>query len=171
MRIGRRFVTRNRDGSYRFQFPANIRMLVVQLGAQLNNELDEDSPDLVRLFPTAYPNDPELDAGYQALARDELADHRRTSFDIVRATLEHEELDDDQLSAWMTVTNDLRLVLGTRLDVSEDTVELDDDDPLAPAFEVYSVLGFVVGEIVDALSSALPDEGTGDRQPPEIDLN
>lgn len=171
MRLGRRFVTRKRDGFYRFEFPANIRMLVVQLGAQLNDELDEDNPDLVRLFPTAYPNDPELDAGYQVLARDELADHRRTSFAIVKATLEHEELDDDQLSAWMAVTNDLRLVLGTKLDVSEDIVELDEDDPMAPAFEVYSLLGFVVGEIIDALSSALPDEGTGERQPPGIDLN
>jgi hypothetical protein len=52
--------------------------------------------------------------------------------------------------------NDLRLVLGTRLDVSEDLREVDADDPDVAAYAVYDYLGYVVSEAVDALAEALP---------------
>ena len=86
-----------------------------------------------RLFPTAYHDDAERDREYQQLVRDELLDRRLAALDIVdshRSTAD--ELDEAQLSAWMRRVNDLRLVLGTRLDVCEDRRRLDADDPDAP---------------------------------------
>ena len=60
----------------------------------------------------------------------------------------------------MTALNDLRLVLGTRLDVSEDTVEVEPDDDDAPAYAVYGYLSYLLGEVVDALA-----DGLGDPEP------
>ena len=57
----------------------------------------------------------------------------------------------------MHVVNDLRLVLGTKLDVSEDIDEVEEDDPRFGAFEVYRVLSVVLSEIVEALTTSLPD--------------
>ncbi len=166
----RRYVAPNRDGSYRFEFPEPLKMLIVQLADELNQSIGDDNPDLARLFPTAYAKDPELDAGYQILARGELIDHRTTAFDTVKSSATKDVLDDEQLTAWMGVVNDLRLVLGTRLDVSEDDRELSEDHPDARAYEIYMLLGHVLSEIVDGLSSNLPDEGTGERPAPGIDL-
>lgn len=152
-----------KDGRFEFRFPPHVGELVVHLGDQLDAMLDTDLPDLNRLFPTAYPDDPERDAGYQVLARGELIDHRRTSLDTVRATVSQEILSEDEVMAWLNVVNDLRLVIGTKLDVSEEDHLIDQDDPEAPLHDVYAVLGMVLGEIVEGLSATLPDEGTEDR--------
>jgi hypothetical protein len=58
----------------------------------------------------------------------------------------------------MQALNSLRLVLGTRLDVSEDDPrELDDDDPAVGLFAIYRLLGALVGAITDALVGTLPE--------------
>ena len=62
-------------------------------------------------------------------------------------------LDEDQINAWMGAVNDLRLVLGTRLDVTEDMDDIELDDPRAGAFAVYHYLTHLLAEIVDALAS------------------
>ena len=77
-------------------------------------------------------------------------------------TLDASELDESDLTAWMNTLNSLRLVLGTRLDVDEDPPELDEGDPLAPAYAVYEYLGWVLSQVVDALSPDLP--------PPSADI-
>ena len=54
----------------------------------------------------------------------------------------------------MRALNDLRLVLGTRLDVQEDTFleELPPDDPRAPALAVYGYLSWTQEQLIAALS-------------------
>jgi hypothetical protein len=150
-----RFVKANRDGTYTVRFPAHVTELIAELGHQLDTMLDSDGPALRRLFPTAYPDDPDRDAGYQILSRSELLDQRRANLARLFATTGTERLSEDDLTAWMHVVNDLRLVLGTVLDVSEDEVVIDEDDPRASSFEVYSVLGVVLDEIVRALAGSL----------------
>src|SRR3546814_12045240 len=56
------------------------------------------------------------------------------------------EVDEEQLGAWLTALNDIRLVLGTILDVSEDVVQVEEDDPDAPTYAVYDYLGFLLSE-------------------------
>lgn len=118
--------------------------------------LDGDlaDPGLRRLFPTAYAEDPERDREYQQLVRDDLADRRRATVDIVLATLDETRLTEEQLLAWMGAVNDLRLVLGTRLDVSEESELVPaHDDPDAPLLVLYGYLGFLLETIVEALSA------------------
>ena len=151
-------VRRRRDGTFIQAFNTGIPTLLVDLGNQLDDMLDADTPDLRRLFPTAYAGDEEKDAGYQILARSSLTDQRRAAIETVRRTAESEILTEDELTDWMALTNDLRLVLGTRLDVSEDDdgSDLDPDTPEAHLLEIYHLLGAVLHEIVEALSGGLP---------------
>ncbi|WP_436793912.1 DUF2017 family protein [Actinospongicola halichondriae] len=149
---------------YRITLPEHeadlLRNLLPQLRGLLTTGMAENDPSLTRLFPTAYANDPELDAGYQALVRDELLEKRFGSLDVIEALLAEAdggEVDGDELSAWMRAINDLRLVLGTRLDVGEDDdpSDIDPDDPDAPAWAIYHYLAMLVSVIVDALTEDL----------------
>jgi hypothetical protein len=149
-------VKRKGPGRYRIKLPGNEQMLVGNLVQQLREQLltSTDQPVLRRLFPPAYANDPERDAGYQVLTRDELLEGRLAALEVVERSLDgNDELNHDQLSAWMTTLNSLRLALGTRLDVDEELPQLDPDDPLAPDYAVYDYLGWLLAQIVDALSS------------------
>lgn len=155
-------IRRRRDGTFIQAFHSGISDLLIDLGEQLDDMLDSDTPELRRLFPTAYADDEEKDAGYQILARSSLTDQRRAAIETVRRTAHSEVLTEDELTDWMALTNDLRLVLGTRLDVSEDDdgSDLDPDSAEAHLMEIYHVLGAVLHEIVAALSSTLPRGGT-----------
>ena len=138
--------------------PGPERELLANLVDQLREllELTTDDPSVRRLFPTAYHEDPERDREYQQLVRDELLERRLAALAAVEATADADELDEAQLTGWLTALNDLRLVLGTRLDVSEDQEDLDEDDPLAPAMAVYGYLSVLLGDVVDALAEDLP---------------
>lgn len=148
---------------YRINLPGHERDLLGALLPQLRQLLvtDASDPSLTRLFPTAYADDPERDAGYHALVRDELLEKRLASIDVVEETLAvadgSAELDGDALTSWMLAANDLRLVLGTRLDVSEDDdpEDLDPDDPDAGAWAIYHYLGMIVALVVDAMAAEL----------------
>jgi hypothetical protein len=112
-------IRRRSDGTYRFQISPEERMLVVDVVSDLRSQLTTDDPTLQRLFPPAYGDDHERNAGYEALAGRELVERRIAAIDTVLETAEADRLTQDQLEAWMRCVNDVRLVLGTRLDVDE----------------------------------------------------
>ncbi len=61
-------------------------------------------------------------------------------------------LDRDEADAWLGCLNDLRLVLGTRLEVTEETeLDLRDDDPRAQALQVYGWLGWLQESLLSCL--------------------
>ena len=66
---------------------------------------------------------------------------------------------ESELDAWMSAVGSLRLVLGTRLDVSEDMVAPDPEDPMAPEYALYELLGQLQYLMIEVLASQLPDEG------------
>lgn len=121
------------DGRFALRLDPDERRVLGGLLPQMAEMLESpDTPDLRRLFPTAYPNDPELDAEYQGLMRDELRSSRSSAMDRVVASLDGEELDATDMQAWLQTLNAARLVLGTRLNISEDedpTQGLFVDDP------------------------------------------
>ena len=131
-----------------------VRRLVDEVRDQLLESTD--APHLRRLFPPAYANDPERDAGYQVLTRDELLKARLESLATVEFALDEKDLDREQLSAWMQALTALRLVLGTRLDVDEDLRMVEPTDPQAPLYAVYEFLSLLLSETVDVLSDDLP---------------
>jgi hypothetical protein len=154
----RRRIVRTAAGAYEVHLPRSERALLANLVEQLSEMLtvSTDDPSVRRLFPTAYNEDAERDREYQQLVRDELLERRLAALATLEETLNATALDEDRLGSWLTALNDLRLVLGTRLDVSEDMDEIDVDDPDAPAHAVYDYLGYLVSEAVEALSAGLP---------------
>ena len=50
-------------------------------------------------------------------------------------------------------------MLGTRLDVSEDMEPPDPEDPTAPEYALYELLGQLQYLMVEVLAAELPDEG------------
>jgi hypothetical protein len=63
-------------------------------------------------------------------------------------------LTEEEAEAWLSVINDARLALGTRLEVTEemDFSGVDPDDPDSAPYAVYWWLGMLEEELVDALS-------------------
>jgi hypothetical protein len=158
----RDWVRRRGVDRYRVKLSKNDRLLLLSLVEQLREQLlmSTDSPGLQRLFPPAYADDPERDAGYQVLTRDELLEGRLAALDVVESTLDEGtvELDRSQLTAWMTTINSLRLVLGTRLDIDEDLPDIDPDDPEAMAYAVYLFLTELLALIIRALAEDVDAE-------------
>lgn len=142
-------------GGFEARVPRGIRSMFAEMMGSLDEILSSDSDHIRRVFPTAYPDDPEREAGYQALVRGELIERHRASAATVVATLDADHLTEEQLTAWMTATNALRLVFGTALDLSEDDdFEIDPSDPDAGARVAYQVLTQLLGDIVAALSES-----------------
>lgn len=116
-----------------------------------------DDPAVARLFPSAYPDDAQREAEYRILAGSELIESHRAAMAMFEETIDAKRLDADQAQAWLRALNELRLVLGTRLDVTEDhsSWPSDRDDPRLPAFVAYDYLSGLQDELVDALAEAL----------------
>jgi hypothetical protein len=157
----RKRVKRARGGGFELRIPADERELLRSLGPQMRGVLTEapdpkDGPDeaVERLFPVAYPDDEDRQTEYRLLAHDELRASHLGALAVLEATADAERLDEEQLSAWMRAVNEVRLVLGTRLGVTEEGDErpFSTRDPRAPAFAVYDYLTYLQGEIIEALS-------------------
>jgi Domain of unknown function (DUF2017) len=156
-------IRRRGVGSYEVRLKPKEQVLVESLVRQLREQLTQstDQPHLQRLFPPAYANDAERDAGYQVLTRDEMLEGRLAALDVVERTLDGaHELDQAELTAWMTTLNSLRLVMGTLLDVDEDAHEIDPSDPDEPRYAVYDFLAWILAQAVDAISGDLPPPTT-----------
>ena len=90
----------------------------------VGDELPDELPDaLRRLLPPAYTTDPDAERAYVSLTRQDLVEHHRESLETMSATAKATWLDDEQLVAWLAALNDLRLVLGSMLGVTEDETE------------------------------------------------
>jgi len=118
--------------------------------------MSPSDPGLRRLFPSAHPDDPALEAEYAAMANGPLLEARFAALDRIEATVDEDSFSRDDLETWLTGLSALRLVLGTRLDVSEDADDVDDHDPSATAHAVFHWLGYLVFEAVAALTPGLP---------------
>jgi len=130
-------------------------MLERRLSAELRRLLVEapEDPSLERLFPPAY-DDAQDEAEYRRLMGDELLEGRRRALRVIEETLDQDRLTKEQAESWLTALNDLRLVLGTRLDVTEDMLleRLRPDDPNAFEISLYAYLSWLQEQLVEALA-------------------
>jgi hypothetical protein len=139
-----------REGDhFEVDFTEAERALVSSLTAQMRHLVTSDSTAVRRLFPPPYGDDAERNAGYDALAGTELVDRRLEALDVVERTIEATELSEDELLAWMRSLNDVRLVLGTILDVSEEAPLVPHPDAPETA-AAYEYLGFLLEVVVEA---------------------
>jgi hypothetical protein len=154
-------INRRRSGAIRLRLEAGEASGLVALLDDLVTLVRSGAPDdpaLERLFPAAYLDD-EQAAEFRELTGSTLLDERIQRVAACRAELrtdgegEHTlELDAAAATRWIQVLNDLRLAMGTRLEISEDDPpELDPADPDVQARAVYHWLTWMQDGLVRAL--------------------
>jgi len=147
---------RRKGDRVRLNLDAHEQALLRELLQELEPLLAEpDDPSLRRLFPPAY-SDEQSDDQYRSLVRDQLVRGRARSLATMRDTLANDEIDLEQADEWLRALNDLRLVLGTRLEVTEDLdyESIDLDTPRGRDLAVYGYLAWLQEQLVDALQPA-----------------
>src|SRR3954449_11189775 len=119
-------------------------------------ETPED-PVLMRLLPDAYAEADQA-AEFRRLTDGELRARKTEALDRAIDDLaagEKVQLDPEEgIGLWLQAVNDVRLVLGTRLDVDEDwqqvLADLPPDDPRAPLYLFYDWLSLLQEQLVRA---------------------
>jgi hypothetical protein len=147
-------ITRTREGDYRLRLSDGERELLARLPVELLRLLaaEPDDPALRRLQPTAYEDDTEAEGEYRRLMENELQAGRRDALRVLAETAARDRLTSEELDAWLRALTDLRLALGTRLDVSEDVYqrEIDPRDPRAYELSVFAYLSWLQEQAVEA---------------------
>jgi hypothetical protein len=139
------------DGGVLLRLSPEERSLLANLAWELRSLLAGEAadPSLRRLFPPAY-EDEEDERAYRELAGGELLDGRREALELLAETAARDRLSPDEADAWLRALNDLRLVLGTRLDVQEGALQ---DEPQTPELAIYGYLSWLQEQLVEALSA------------------
>jgi hypothetical protein len=123
-----------------------------------DNTTPPDDPALARLFPDAYREDAEASAEFRRYTEAGLRDSKRAAAEMVIDSLRgggKVVLDDEQAQAWLRALNDIRLALGVRLDITEDTLEqmqdFDWSDPRNAGFAAYDWLTYLQESLIQAI--------------------
>jgi hypothetical protein len=155
-------IWRRADGRYELRLPPAERAILAQLPEALLPVLDNArdgaaaAPEAARLFPPAYPDDPESERSYREVVHQDLLGHHREALAAVSATVESKTLDDAEVAAWLAALNDVRLVLGTTLGVKEEGPPPLRNEIDSARWSLYGYLSLLVEQLVDAMSGALP---------------
>jgi len=117
-------------------------------------------PVLARLLPDAYQDDPDAAGEFRKYTESSLREAKKYFAQTLLETLPREggrvKLNADQARDWLRALNDVRLMFGVRLEVTEDFEDqlaaLDPNDPRFAAFEVYGWLGTLQESLVWAIA-------------------
>jgi hypothetical protein len=142
-----------------------LRQCVAELAALLSETPDRDDPAVERLFPDVYPEDPVDEEEYRRLTEDDLRaaklDQAKTVLTDLLESGGEVRLDESAADVWLRALTDVRLALGIRLGVQDDTdihTELDEAvlrDPTSTRvsqLSVYAYLSLLQESLVGALT-------------------
>jgi hypothetical protein len=113
-----------------------------------------DDPALARLFPDGYSDDEHASADFRRFTEQDLRAQKVAALATVIGTLSDwsgkASVTQHQAQDWLKALNDLRLVLGTRLEISD---EVDTDfEADEPGIHLYNYLTYLQGTLIDALT-------------------
>ena len=148
------------DDGWRINLQTEERDLLIRLLGELSElltgeENEATTPLLHRLFPPAFLEDPEKEAEYQRLMRQELVASRVAAVDNVTRMLGPDgpaTLTENETMAFMQSVNALRLVMGTMLDITDDDSAEDADESDTPEHHLYGYLGWILEWTVRSLT-------------------
>ena len=156
--------TLRRDGSVDAKLQAEEAEVVLRMASDILDELEDvDDPGLRRLFPPAYEQDPKADEEFRSLTKDDLIERKKLAVNMVIKSIEHGKtkrgvwsarLDEETAHSWLGVVNDARLIMGTRLNVTED--DYGDLPSSNPQMNLYVYLTALEGALIEALEVGLP---------------
>jgi hypothetical protein len=132
-----------------------LRGLLDEMARLLQQEESIEDAVVDRLFPAAYAA-PEDAQAFAELVGEELRDGKIAAVSSIAAALAGEgpivaRVPRDRIDEWLTVLTDLRLALGTRLEVTEEKMEeqLDPGDPAAAGMSVLHWLGWLQEMLIE----------------------
>jgi hypothetical protein len=141
-----------------------LRQCVAELAAMISEHMDRDDPAIERLFPDVYPEDPEQAEEFRRFTEADLKsaklDQAKTVLSDLLESGGEVRLDEPAADVWLRALTDVRLALGTRLGITDDSdieEELDEavlKDPTSPRvgqISTYAYLSFLQQSLVDAL--------------------
>lgn len=142
-----------------------LRRVAAEVVALLTDGFDRADPVVGRLFPDPYPDLPEDAEEYRRLTEGELQTAKIDQAGAILAALPESgggevSLDAESAEAWLRALNDVRLALGVRLDIAEETSlesELDEavlSDPTSSRvfqLSVYAYLGYLQESLLEAM--------------------
>jgi hypothetical protein len=147
-----------------------LRELLAQTAALLRHQ-DNKDPAITRLCPDIYPDDETASAELRDMTEQSLRESKVTAVTNALDTIPAEGgevcLTSEEAHAWMRALTDIRLILGIRLGIDEDTdlvVELDEAvlaDPVGPrvhSITIYHYLSVLQESLVSAVATELDDD-------------
>jgi hypothetical protein len=144
--------------------PQLLRELLAEMKLLLEADIPRADPVIARLFPDAS-DDPEEAETYRDLVGEELKANKVEALRVVTARLGKRgplrtSIPENEWDAWLALLTDMRLAIGTRLQITEEKMEqeLDPDDPDAPAMSVLHWLGWVQGSMLATIQQEDEDD-------------
>ena len=125
----------------------------VLLNMSGSTQISED-PALARLFPDGYSNDEHASADFRRFTEQDLRSQKVAALATARKTLSEWKgksgITQQQAQDWLKALNDLRLVLGTRLEITDEgETDFDADEP---GIHLYNYLTYLQGTLIESLS-------------------
>ena len=148
---------RRRKGRFTVSLGTGERELLAELCRQSRELLEEEDPSsdpsIARLFPAAYKDDPLRSLEFETNLGDSPRAGKLAAIDTLERTVGSSELTEEELLTWMGAVNDFRLLLGTRIDIKEESTESDypEGDPNHDSFQVYVYLTWLEDRMLRAL--------------------
>lgn len=124
-------------------------------------------PALLRLFPDGYMDDADAAQEFRRYTQGGLRALKSQRLESVLAVLDRFaddtdkvqsiDLTDNEAESFLTTSNDLRLVLGVRLDIVTDDQDVGrdwaDDDPRQASLGAYQWLSWLQASLLDAMAT------------------
>ncbi len=148
---------RRAGSEFKLALDDELRGVLEHLAGEFHQLLTAETPSsdasLQRVFPPAHPDDPLQNLDYEREAGAGLLDGKLAALETLRSTAHADRLTEEQLLAWMTAINDMRLVIGTRIDVQEESTPEDfaGEPERESSFQLYVYLTWLLEAIVEAL--------------------
>jgi hypothetical protein len=118
-----------------------------------------DNPVVLRLFPDGYADDESASDEFRRYTERGLREIKSAHARTARATLERSgdkvTISSDEAQSWLGTLNDLRLALGTTLELTDEGHDefegLAADDPRAAGYHLYGWLTWLQDSLVNSL--------------------
>lgn len=129
-----------------------LRRLISEYLELLDSPPDPNDNARTRLFPAASLDDPEVADQFRELSVLDLDAHKRRTAETAAETLgSSKDLSEEELEAWLVLLTDLRLIIGERQGVTEETMEKipDPEDPAEWPLALLHYLGALQENLVE----------------------
>jgi hypothetical protein len=157
-----------KGGGFTLTLEPEEAAILLSLPGRLRRVLqDPDFTDRVvrRLFPPTY-GDAELEAEHRRLLGEDLTRMKLQALEAFERSLEKKRkrdnrvevtIEESQFDLWLSFVNDMRVLLGTELDIRDDSwheMALDPDDPRAGDLALLEYLTWLEAALIETASEA-----------------